>query len=111
MVLVNVNLNYSAMVNNNASVDIDGVNTSYPLGPGDQALLVDAVNAMQAEDVTNKGWLIESDKVADEIVINFFKNIDPNVTTSDKGTYVDSLSPVFTDLNAIVVSILDVLIP
>lgn len=95
-----------------ADVDINGIISTYPLSLAEQAMLDDAIAAMQAEDETNRGWLIESDKDETYISIVFKKNtIDSEITAYDKGANVFSDSPVYVPLNDLVTSILNTLIP
>lgn len=111
--IVQVNIEYALLVPTYALVQINAdAPIQFELDGPQQALMAAAVAALQAEDVTNKGWLIESDRFADSITITLYSNtIDPEVTTADKGANAFEESPVYADLTAIVEPILDAVIP
>lgn len=104
--------NETGIPSNQALVNIDGVETTYDLSLAEQAMLFDSFTAMQAEDVTNLGWLIETTKPATYIsIILKYNYFDTSVTNCDKGGNVFEDSTIYTPLNDLVTSILDTLIP
>lgn len=113
-----VNILYTLETINSAFVTVDNnPPVEYVLSPAEQTTVLDMINDIIAEDNSNLGWLIESNKIADRILIEFYSNstdptpINPDVMIYDKGGNVFEDSPIYANMNTIVTEILNVVIP